>query len=86
MVNLPAPFSDILRCKLLFKNPSEIERLERLSTSTPEVAVFEMREQELQQNVFYDTVIVAVASGSTLGGMVAGFNLLGMMSEGSRLR
>jgi hypothetical protein len=47
MVNLPAPFSDILRCKLLFKNPSEIERLERLSTSTPEVAAFEVREQEL---------------------------------------
>jgi hypothetical protein len=66
MVNLPAPFSDILRCKLLFKNPSEIERLERLSTSTPEVAAFEVREQELQQNVFFDTVIVAAASGSTV--------------------
>jgi len=43
---------------------------------------FEVREQELQQNVFYDTVIVAVASGSTLGCMVAGFKLLEMIARG----
>lgn len=36
---------------------------------------FEVIEQERQLGIFFDTIIVAVASGSTLGGMVAGFKL-----------
>jgi 1-aminocyclopropane-1-carboxylate deaminase len=36
---------------------------------------FEVVEQERELNTFFDTVVVAVASGSTLGGMVAGFKL-----------
>jgi 1-aminocyclopropane-1-carboxylate deaminase len=37
---------------------------------------FEVAEQERTMDVFFDTIIVAVASGSTLAGMVAGFKLL----------
>jgi len=37
---------------------------------------FELAEQEEALGVFFDTIVVALASGSTLGGMVAGFKLL----------
>jgi 1-aminocyclopropane-1-carboxylate deaminase len=34
---------------------------------------FELEEQEQNIGVYFDTIIVALASGSTLGGMLAGF-------------
>ncbi|KAF2174809.1 tryptophan synthase beta subunit-like PLP-dependent enzyme [Zopfia rhizophila CBS 207.26] len=34
---------------------------------------FELEEQEQSMCIFFDTILVALASGSTLGGMVAGF-------------
>lgn len=37
---------------------------------------FEIAEQEAEMSIFFDVIIVACASGSTLGGMVAGFKLL----------
>ncbi|KAK6526317.1 hypothetical protein TWF694_004916 [Orbilia ellipsospora] len=37
---------------------------------------FEVREQEQQMGVFFDTIIVCSVTGSTQGGMVAGFKLL----------
>ena len=36
---------------------------------------FQVEEHETELDVVFDTVVVAVASGSTLGGMVAGFKL-----------
>lgn len=36
---------------------------------------FEVAEQELVRGVFFDVVVVPVASGGTLGGMIAGFKL-----------
>jgi 1-aminocyclopropane-1-carboxylate deaminase len=44
MVVLPAPFSKIPRINLLFEAPTAIEKLERLSTSTPGVALWIKRE------------------------------------------
>ncbi|KAK7225491.1 hypothetical protein V2G26_013494 [Clonostachys chloroleuca] len=38
-------------------------------------AAFEILEQEKQLNVNFDTIVTAVGSGSTLGGLVAGFKL-----------
>ncbi|KAK6513394.1 hypothetical protein TWF281_005021 [Arthrobotrys megalospora] len=37
---------------------------------------FEVREQEQQMGIFFDTVIVCAVTGSTMAGMVAGFKLL----------
>ncbi|KAF3929471.1 hypothetical protein AA313_de0209884 [Arthrobotrys entomopaga] len=37
---------------------------------------FEVREQEQQMGVFFDTIIVCSVTGSTQGGMIAGFKLL----------
>ncbi|ETN44480.1 1-aminocyclopropane-1-carboxylate deaminase [Cyphellophora europaea CBS 101466] len=37
---------------------------------------FEVRQQELQQDVFFDTIIVCAVTGSTFAGMIAGFKLL----------
>lgn len=37
---------------------------------------FEVREQEQEQGVFFDTVIVCAVTGSTFAGMIAGFKLL----------
>ena len=37
---------------------------------------FEVRQQELQLGVFFDTVIVCAVTGSTFAGMIAGFKLL----------
>jgi 1-aminocyclopropane-1-carboxylate deaminase len=37
---------------------------------------FEVRQQELQQNIFFDTIIVCAVTGSTFAGMIAGFKLL----------
>ena len=37
---------------------------------------FEIASQEQQMNIYFDTIVVACASGSTLGGMIAGFKLL----------
>lgn len=36
---------------------------------------FEVVEQEIALGIFFDTIIVPVASGGTLGGMIAGFKL-----------
>jgi len=38
--------------------------------------VFEIVSQERELNTYFDTIIVSCASGSTLGGMIAGFKLL----------
>lgn len=49
---------------------------------------FELLEQEKRLGVVFDVVVVAVASGSTLGGMVAGFKLaqrLGRDNSGKAL-
>ena len=37
---------------------------------------FEVAAQEKEQGVFFDTVIVCAVTGSTMGGMVAGFKLI----------
>lgn len=37
---------------------------------------FEVRQQELEMGVFFDTVIVCAVTGSTFAGMIAGFKLL----------
>jgi 1-aminocyclopropane-1-carboxylate deaminase len=37
---------------------------------------FELASQEQEMNVYFDTIVVSCASGSTLGGMIAGFKLL----------
>lgn len=34
---------------------------------------FEVVEQEAEMDVYFDTIIVACAGGSTVGGMLAGF-------------
>jgi len=38
---------------------------------------FEIASQERELNIYFDTIIVPCASGSTLAGMIAGFKLLG---------
>jgi 1-aminocyclopropane-1-carboxylate deaminase len=37
---------------------------------------FELAAQEKDMDIFFDTIIVSCASGSTLGGIIAGFKLL----------
>jgi 1-aminocyclopropane-1-carboxylate deaminase len=37
---------------------------------------FEVRQQELEQGLFFDTIIVCAVTGSTFAGMIAGFKLL----------
>jgi 1-aminocyclopropane-1-carboxylate deaminase len=37
---------------------------------------FEVRQQELETNIFFDTIIVCAVTGSTFAGMIAGFKLL----------
>jgi 1-aminocyclopropane-1-carboxylate deaminase len=37
---------------------------------------FELAEQEREMNVYFDTIILPCASGSTLGGTIAGFKLV----------
>jgi 1-aminocyclopropane-1-carboxylate deaminase len=37
---------------------------------------FEIASQERELNTYFDTIIVPCASGSTLGGIIAGFRLL----------
>lgn len=46
---------------------------------------FELAQQEREIGVFFDTIIIPCNSGSTLGGMIAGFKLLSK-SEGSKPR
>ncbi|VUC28263.1 unnamed protein product [Clonostachys rosea] len=51
-------------------------------------AAFEILEQEKQLDVNFDTIVTAVGSGSTLGGLVAGFKLAenrGLLSRKKRL-
>jgi 1-aminocyclopropane-1-carboxylate deaminase len=51
-------------------------------------AAFEVLEQEKQLDVTFDTIVTAVGSGSTLGGLVAGFKLAenrGFLSQKKRL-
>lgn len=45
---------------------------------------FEVEEQEKQLGVFFDTVIVCAVTGSTFGGMIAGFKLLETMGSKTR--
>jgi 1-aminocyclopropane-1-carboxylate deaminase len=46
---------------------------------------FELAEQEREMNVYFDTIILPCASGSTLGGTIAGFKLVEKTAaEGSR--
>ena len=47
---------------------------------------FEVIAQEAELGKFFSTIIVACASGSTLGGMVAGFKLAGKQGIGSNMR
>lgn len=44
---------------------------------------FELAEQEQALGVHFDAIVVALASGSTLGGMVAGFKLVEKMQRAS---
>lgn len=44
---------------------------------------FELAAQENEMGVFFDTIILPVASGSTIAGMIAGFKLLEKWSENS---
>jgi 1-aminocyclopropane-1-carboxylate deaminase len=44
---------------------------------------FELAEQEVDLGVFFDTIVLALASGSTLGGMLAGFRCLRAQATGS---
>lgn len=44
---------------------------------------FEVAEQELAEGVFFDVVVVPVASGGTLGGMIAGFKLADRLRQAS---
>jgi 1-aminocyclopropane-1-carboxylate deaminase len=44
---------------------------------------FEISEQEQDMNVYFDTIIVPCASGSTLGGLIAGFKLLEETTAGA---
>ncbi len=43
--------------------------------------VFELEVQEAQMDIFFDTIVVAVASGSTIAGMVAGCKLAAQIRE-----
>jgi 1-aminocyclopropane-1-carboxylate deaminase len=46
---------------------------------------FELAEQEQERDVHFDTIILPCASGSTLGGMIAGFKLVETtLAEGTR--
>jgi 1-aminocyclopropane-1-carboxylate deaminase len=49
---------------------------------------FELAEQEREMDVYFDTIVLPCASGSTLGGMIAGFKLMEKTAlssnEGSR--
>lgn len=45
---------------------------------------FEVEEQEKEMGVRFDAIIVSTASGSTLGGMVAGFKLLNKVQNGGQ--
>lgn len=47
---------------------------------------FEVREQEQQMGVFFDTVLVCAVTGSTFAGMIAGFKLLEKMYPGDPRR
>ncbi|KAI3319053.1 tryptophan synthase beta subunit-like PLP-dependent enzyme [Xylariaceae sp. AK1471] len=44
---------------------------------------FEVAEQEIALGVFFDVIVVPVASGGTLGGMIAGFKLVDRLTEAS---
>jgi 1-aminocyclopropane-1-carboxylate deaminase len=45
--------------------------------------IFELEEQEAQEGLFFDTIIVPTASGSTIAGMIAGYKLsLSLQKEG----
>jgi len=44
---------------------------------------FEILEQEHEMGLFFDVIIVACASGSTLGGMIAGFKLIARSQNSS---
>lgn len=49
---------------------------------------FELLEQEAQLGVIFDTIVLAIGSGSTVGGMLAGFKLAekeGLLSKPKRL-
>ena len=47
---------------------------------------FEVREQEQEQGIFFDTVIVCAVTGSTFAGMIAGFKLLEKLHPGDPKR
>lgn len=42
---------------------------------------FEVRQQELDMGIFFDTIIVCAVTGSTFAGMIAGFKLLEMKHD-----
>ncbi|KAF5552231.1 1-aminocyclopropane-1-carboxylate deaminase [Fusarium napiforme] len=42
---------------------------------------FEVAEQETAHGIFFDTIVVPVASGGTIAGMIAGFKLIGGKSR-----
>lgn len=44
---------------------------------------FEVVEQETASGIFFDTIVVPVASGGTIGGMIAGFKLADRLREES---
>lgn len=47
---------------------------------------FEILEQERDMDVFFDTIVVPCAGGSTIGGLIAGFKLNSKTSDDQRLR
>ncbi|KAJ5763435.1 hypothetical protein N7533_002116 [Penicillium manginii] len=47
---------------------------------------FEVRQQELEMGVFFDTVLVCAVTGSTFAGMIAGFKLLERLYPGDAKR
>lgn len=46
---------------------------------------FELEEQEREMGVRFDAIVVSTASGSTLGGMMAGFKLINKEREGEEV-
>lgn len=47
---------------------------------------FEVRQQELEQGLFFDTIIVCAVTGSTFAGMIAGFKLLEKSGQSPKRR
>jgi 1-aminocyclopropane-1-carboxylate deaminase len=47
---------------------------------------FEILEQEKEIDVFFDTIILPCASGSTIGGIISGFKLISLTADDRRSR